>query len=380
MSVEIRLVETRRELKTFIKFPFEIYKGDPYWVPPLIMDDLDTFSPTKNPAFEHAEAKLFLAYKDGKAVGRIIGILSHAANDKYNTKNLRFGWFETINDYDVAHSLLLAVENWGKELGLETMTGPHGFSDLDPEGMLVEGFDQLPTISVYYNFPYYPGFVEKYGFEKEIDYLEFRSVNPQETGIPPKLLRLGERIKERSGVKIHKFKSKRELKQRTVDLFHLLNEAFEEIYGSVPLSEKQIYYYVKKYFTFVDKDLIQLAVNEQDEAVGFMIAMPSLSKGFQKAKGRLLPFGWFHILRSLKNYEVLDFYLAGVKKSYRGQGVDLLMVLEVLQAALKKGVKYAESNPELETNKKIHAQWKYFNPTQHKRRRIYKKDIAPPTD
>jgi len=380
MSVEIRLVETKRELKTFVKVPFEIYKGDPYWVPPLIMDDLETFNPEKNPAFEHAEAKLFLAYKNGKVAGRIAGILSHAANDKYNTKNLRFGWLDTINDYEVARSLLLAVENWGKELGLETMTGPHGFSDLDPEGMLVEGFDQLPTISVYYNFPYYPEFVEKYGFEKEIDYLEFRSVNPQETGIPPKLLRLGERIKERSGVKIHKFKSKRELKQRTVDLFHLLNEAFEEIYGSVPLSEKQIYYYVKKYFTFVDKDLIQLAVNEQDEAVGFMIAMPSLSKGFQKAKGRLLPFGWFHILRSLKNYEVLDFYLAGIKKSYRGQGIDLLMVLEVLQAALKKGVKYAESNPELETNKKIHAQWKYFNPTQHKRRRIYKKNIAPPTD
>lgn len=380
MSVEIRLVETKRELKTFIKVPFEIYKGDPYWVPPLIMDDLDTFTPTKNPAYEHAEAKLFLAYKNGKAVGRIIGILSHAANDKYNTKNLRFGWFETINDYEVARSLLLAVENWGKELGMETMTGPHGFSDLDPEGMLVEGFDQLPTISVYYNFPYYPEFVEKYGFEKEIDYLEFRSVNPQETGIPPKLLRLGERIKERSGVKIHKFKSKRELKKRTVDLFHLLNEAFEEIYGSVPLSEKQIRYYVQKYFSFVDKDLIQLAVDENDEAVGFMIAMPSLSKGFQKAKGRLFPFGWFYILRSLKNYEVLDFYLAGIKKSYRGQGVDLLMVLEVVKAALEKGVKYAESNPELETNKKIHAQWKYFNPTQHKRRRIYKKDIAPPTD
>lgn len=380
MSVDIRLVETKRELKTFIKLPFEIYKGDPNWVPPLIMDEIETFNPGKNPAYEHAEARLFLAYKDGKAVGRITGILSHAANDKYKTKNLRFGWFDTINDYEVARSLLLEVEEWGKELGMETMTGPHGFSDLDPEGMLVEGFDQLPTISVYYNFPYYPEFVEKYGFEKEIDYLEFHSICPQETGIPPKLLRLGERIKERSGIKVHKFKSKRELKKRTVDLFHLLNEAFEEIYGSVPLSEKQIKYYVQKYFSFVDKDLIQLAVDEKDEAVGFMIAMPSLSKGFQKAKGRLFPFGWFHILRSLRNYEVLDFYLAGVKKSYRGQGVDLLMVLEVLQAALKKGVKYAESNPELETNKKIHAQWKYFNPTQHKRRRIYRKDIAPPTD
>ncbi|MGD2092587.1 MAG: hypothetical protein PVH61_40850 [Candidatus Aminicenantes bacterium] len=380
MSVDIRVVENKKDLKTFVKVPFEIYKGDPYWVPPLIMDELETFNPEKNPAYEHAETRLFLAYKDGKAVGRIAGILSHAANDKYNTKNLRFGWFDTINDYEVAHSLLLAVEKWGMEIKMETITGPHGFSDLDPEGMLVEGFDQLPTISVYYNFPYYPEFVEKYGFKKEVDYLEFRSIAPQETGIPPKLLRLGERIKQRSGIKVHRFKSKREVKKRSIDLFYLLDEAFEEIYGSIPLSDKQIRYYVKKYFSFVDKDLIQLAVNENDEAVGFMIAMPSLSKGFQKAKGHLFPFGWFHILRSLKNYEVLDFYLAGIKKNYRGQGVDLLMVLEVVQAALDKGVKYAESNPELETNKKIHAQWKYFNPTQHKRRRIYKKNIAPPTD
>jgi GNAT superfamily N-acetyltransferase len=380
MSVDIRVVETKRELKTFIKVPFEIFKGNPYWVPPLIMDELQTFNPGKNPAYEHAEARLFLAYKDGKAVGRITGILSHAANDKYKTKNLRFGWFDTINDYEVARSLFEALEKWGKERGMETMTGPHGFSDLDPEGMLVEGFDRLPTISVIYNFPYYPGFVEKYGFEKEIDYLEFLSIAPQETGIPPKLLRLGERVKERSGIRVHRFKSRREVKKRSVELFYLLDEAFEEIYGSVPLTENQIKYYVKKYIPFVDKDLVLLAVDEKDEAVGFIITMPSLSRGFQKARGRLLPFGWFHILRSLKNYEVLDFYLAGIKKSYRGQGVDLLMVLEVVQAALDKGVKYAESNPELETNKKIHAQWKYFNPTQHKRRRIYRKAIAPLTD
>ncbi|UCH93528.1 MAG: hypothetical protein JSV88_25095 [Candidatus Aminicenantes bacterium] len=375
MSVDLREVETRRELKKFVKVPFDIYKGDPYWVPQLIMDEMEIFNPKKNPAYENADTRLFLAYKDGKAVGRIAGILSHVANKKYNTKNLRFGWFDTINDYEVAAALLEAVEKWGKELGLETMTGPHGFTDLDPEGMLVEGFDQLPTISVYYNYPYYPEFMEKYGYEKEIDYVEFRSIAPQETGIPPKLVRLGERIKQRSGIRAHKFKNKRELKKRAVDLFYLLDEAFEEIYGSVPLSENQIKYYIQKYFSFVDKDLIQLAMDENGKAIGFMIAMPNLSKGFQKAKGRLFPFGWFHILKALKNYEVLDFYLAGIKKSYRGQGVDLLMVLEVVQAALEKGVKYAESNPELETNKKIQAQWKYFNPTQHKRRRIYRKKI-----
>jgi len=375
MSLDIRKVETRSDLKKFVKVPFSIYKGDPYWVPPLILAEMETFNPKKNPAYENAETRLFLAYKDGKIVGRIAGILSHAANNKYKTKNLRFGWFDSINDENVARSLFQAVEDWGKELGMETITGPHGFSDLDPEGMLVEGYDQMPTISVYYNYPYYPELVEKLGFQKEIDYVEFRSVVPHETGIPEKLMRIGNRIKERSGIRVIKFKKKKELLAWAKEIFRLLDETFEEIYGAVPLTEKQIEYYVKRYFSFVDKDLLQLAVNEKNEAIGFMITMPSLSRAFQKAKGRLLPFGWYHILKSGKNFKILDFYLAGVKDKYRGYGVDLLMVLEIVQEALDKGALYAESNPELETNKKVQAQWKYFNPTQHKRRRIFKKTI-----
>ncbi len=375
MSVDIRVVESKKDRKRFVKVPFDIYKGDAYWVPPLIRDEMETFDPGKNPAYETAETRLFLAYKDGKAVGRIAGILSHAANEKYNTKNLRFGWFDTVEDYDVARTLFGAVETWGKELGMETLTGPHGFTDLDPEGMLVEGFDKLPTISVYYNYPYYPEFVTKYGFEKEIDYLEFLSTVPHETGLPEKLLRIGERIKQRSQVRVLKFKRKREVMEIAPRIFHLLDEAFEEIYGSVPLTENQVMYYVKKYFPFVDKDLVKVAVNEKDEPVGFMITLPNLSRAFQKAKGRLLPLGWFHILRALNRHEVLDFYLAGIKQKYRGQGIDLLMVLDVGKTVLEKGFKYAESNVELETNKKIQAQWKHFNPVQHKRRRIYKKKI-----
>lgn len=376
MSIEIRTVGNKKELKTFVKVPFPIYKDNDYWVPQLIREDMEIFNPKKNPAYEQAESKLFVAYKDGKPVGRIAGILSHAANNKFEARNLRFGWFDTIDDYDVAKALFDALENWGKELGMETVTGPQGFTDLDPEGMLVEGFDQLPTIAVYYNHSYYNDFVTKYGFEKEIDYVEFKALPPYEEGIPPKLLRIGERIKERSSLRILKFKNKKEVMKRAPEIFELLDEAYEEIYGSVPLSRDQIEYYVKKYIPFVDKDLLQVAVDENDKAIGFMLSLPSLSRAFQKANGRLLPFGWFHLLRALKNFEILDFYLAGVQKKYRGVGVDLMMVLEVTKVAMEKGVQSSESNPELETNKKIQAQWKYFNPTLHKRRRIYKKNIG----
>jgi len=376
MSIEIRTVESKKDLKTFVKVPFPIFEGNEYWVPQLIVEEMDVFNPKKNPAYDEAESKQFVAYKNGKPVGRIAGILSHAANKKFDSKNIRFGWFDTIDDYDVAKALFDAVENWGKERGMETVTGPQGFTDLDPEGMLVEGFDQLPTIAVYYNHPYYVDFVGKYGFEKEIDYVEFKALPPYEEGIPPKLLRLGERIKERSSLKLLKFKNKKEVMKRAPEIFELLDEAYEDIYGSVPLSRKQIEYYVKKYIPFVDKDLLQVAVDENDNAIGFMLSLPSLSRAFQRANGRLLPFGWFRLMRALKEFEILDFYLAGVKKKYRGVGVDLMMVLEVTKIAMEKGVKFSESNPELETNKKIQAQWKYFNPTLHKRRRIFKKNIG----
>jgi hypothetical protein len=376
MSITIRTVETKKDLKTFVKVPFGIYKGNDCWVPQLIREEMEVFDPAKNPVYDSAESRLFIAYKDGKPVGRIAAILSHAANEKFDTKNLRFGWFDTINDYEVTRALFDAAEGWGRELGMKTLTGPQGFTDLDPEGMLIEGFDQLSTIAVYYNHAYYIELVEKYGFEKDIDYVEFKAIPPNEGELLSKLLRLGERIKERSGIRLVKFKNKREVMKRAIHIFEVLDEAYEEIYGAVPLTEIQINYYVKKYFTFVDKDLLQLAVNEKDEAIGFMVALPSLSRGFQKAKGRLLPFGWFHILRSLKNFETLDFYLAGIKKKYRGAGIDLLMVLGVIKVAMVKGVKFTESNPELESNKKIQAQWKYFNPTLHKKRRIYKKNIS----
>ncbi len=376
MSIVVKEVLKKRDLRTFVKLPFSIYKKDPLWVPQLIRDDMEVLDREKNPAFENADARLFLAYREGRPVGRIAAIHSRVANQKYKTRNLRFGWFDSPNDPEVAAALFKKIEDWAEKLGMETITGPHGFCDLDPQGMLVEGFDQLPTIAGYYNFPYYQKLVEGQGFQKEIDYVEFRTQVPELSAFPEKLLRLAERIKERGGLRLLKFNAKKDILGRAEEIFHLLDEAFEEIYGTVPLTEKQIHYFIKKYFTFVDRDLFQAVVNEKDEMVGFMLAMPSLSKAFQNANGRLFPTGWWHLLRAMKKNEVLDFYLAGVKKAYRGQGVDLLMVVEMAHKAIAKGFRFTESNQELETNSKIQAQWKYFNPVQHKRKRIFKKILA----
>jgi hypothetical protein len=377
MSITVKEVLNKNDLKTFVKIPFALYKGNPFWVPQLINDDMEIFNRAKNPAFENADARLFLAYRDGKAVGRIAAILSRVANQKYKTRNLRFGWFDLPDDPETAAALFKVVEDWAKELGMETLTGPHGFCDLDPQGMLVEGFDQQPTIGGYYNFPYYQKLVEGQGFQKEVDYVEFRCQVPNDmSAFPEKLLRLSDRIQERGGLRLLKFKNKKEILGRAEELFHLLDEAFEEIYGAVPLTEKQVHYFIKKYFSYVDKDLIQAVVNEKNEMVGFMIAMPSFSLAFQKAKGSLLPFGWWHILRAMKKSDTLDFYLAGIRKAYRGLGVDLLMVVQMARGAVAKGFCFTESNQELETNSKIQAQWKYFNPVQHKRKRIFKKVLA----
>jgi len=376
MSIEIRVVENKSEMKTFVKVPYKVFKGNSNWVPQLIRDEMETFDKNRNPCFEGSEARFFLAYKDGRPVGRIAAILSHKANKKFNTKNIRFGWFDTIDDYEVAESLLQAAENWGKEMGMETITGPQGFTDLDPEGMLVEGFDQLATVAVYYNHPYYPEFVNKFGFEKEIDYVEYKTMVPHEEGIPERLLRLCDRIQERSSLRILKFKNKKELMSRADEIMTLMDEAYEQIYGAVPLTKPQLQYFIKKYFPFVDKEMIQVVVNKDDAVVAFMISMTNLSRAFQKANGRLFPFGWFHLLMGLRQHKVIDFYLAGIKKSYQGLGADLMMVMEIAKLTLRKGFIHGESNPELETNTKIQAQWKHFSPVQHKRRRIYKKRIG----
>lgn len=376
MSITVKPAQTKSEIRKFVKVPFAIYKGNPYWIPPLIMDDIATFDRAKNPAFAQAEARFFIAYQDGRPVGRLAAIISHVANKKYGTKDVRFGWFDTIEDEEVPRALFAALEAWGRENGMETITGPHGFTDLDPQGMLIQGFDKLGTIAGIYNHPYYSQYMEKLGFQKEIDYVEFLSTVPHETGVPEKLVRLADRVRERGNFRLLEFKSRKDIVAHGEEIFQLLDESFEDIYGSVPMTHEQIHYYVKKYLPFTDPELIKAVLNESGEMIGFLVTMPSLSKAMQKARGRLFPLGWLYMLKALKTYEVIDFCLAGVRKNYRGQGVDLLMAVEIVKSSLKKGFKYAESNQELENNPKVQAQWKYFNPFNHKRRRIYKRAIG----
>ncbi len=377
MSTSITAVESRAELKSFILFPHRLYRGNPYWVPPLISDERDTLSPGRNPAFEEAEARLFLAKRRGTIVGRVAAIVSRAANRKYGTRNLRFGWFDAVRSREVAKALLESAAEWGRQRGMVTMTGPHGFTDLDFEGMLIEGFRERATISEIYNHPYYPQLMEACGFEKDVDYVEFQASVPVGAGLPERVTRLADWSAKRSRWRLVKCASIGEL-QRDYGrkIFDLLDESFEELYGTVPLTGKQKEYYIKKYLPFARPDLIEIVCSPEGEMIGFMIALPSLSRAFQKARGRLLPLGFLHILRALRKFDSIDFMLAGVRKPYRGKGIDLLMAVDMFRTAISRGIKVAESNPELESNLLIQGQWKIVSNRQHKRRRIYRKSIA----
>ena len=347
MAVEIREVTSEKELKRFVKYSFQLYKNTPQWVPPLVSDELETFNPAKNPFLKTAESRLFMAWQNNRPVGRVAAILSHSANERYQTKNIRFGWFETVDDYAVAEALWNTVRDWAREKGMETMTGPHGFSNFDHQGMLIQGFELPGTIFAIYNPAYYPQFAERYGFTKDVDYVEIMSRTP-DNGLDERYARIRERIEKRTNVRILRFKDRKEAMHRGKEIFDLLNEAYVEIYGVVPLTEEHKDYLVNKFISFVVVDLINGVVDENDQLIGFLITMPSLGPAFQKAKGRLLPFGWYHILKGLRTRKRLDFLLIGAKEEYRRKGVPIMMLADLAQRAIDMGVVESESSPMLE--------------------------------
>jgi len=376
-SVRVAEVETKKDLKTFVTFPMRLYSDCPQFVPPLISDEMTTLSRVKNPAFEQADAKLFLAMDDSRVVGRVAAIVSHAANRKHGARNLRFGWFDAVNDLGVARALFDAVEGWGRALGMETLSGPMGFDEFDRAGLLIEGFSSRSTMVAPYNYPYYERLVTECGFGKEIDAVEYVVPNVHKMEFPPRLAALVERVKARWGFRVLEFRSRKDVMARADEILDVIEETYWDLYDHVPLTDRQKAYYVRKSFPLLSKDLVKVVVDKQGDVAGFFLAMPSVAAALQKAKGRLLPFGAFHLWRAMRpGNKTLECLLAGVRKRYRGRGVDLIMASEMFRTAQAWGFEEAESNPELETNHSVQAEWKPFHHEVRRRRRFFKKQIT----
>ena len=351
MAIIIKKVRTKKDFHTFIRLNYELYKNNPYSVPDLYDDMVNTLSKDKNAAFEFCEAEYFLAYKDEKPVGRVAAIINNRANETWSKKEVRFGWIDFIDDEEVSKAL-------------------------DPEGMLVEGFDQLGTMSTIYNYPYYPEHIEKLGFEKEADWVEFKLKVPEK--LPEKFARISEIILQKYNLKIKKL-TRKELKEKNYGqkIFDLINEAYAPLYGFSKMTQGQIDQYIKMYLPVIDLRMVSLVEDAAGELVAVGISMPSLSEALQKAKGKMLPFGWWHLLKALfiKKPKILDLLLVGVKQEYQSKGVNALLFYDLVPVYKEMGFEYGESNPELEENKKVQSQWSAFESEQHKRRRAYKRKI-----
>lgn len=372
--LEIREVKSLSDLKRFVKFPFKLYAGEPRWVPPLVMDELNTLRPDKNPAFAYCEAKYWLAYKDGELVGRVAGIINHSYIEKWQRPLARFGWLDFIDDFEVCQGLLTAVEDWARGQGLTGVHGPLGFCDLDKEGMLVEGFERRGTIVTIYNYPYYPQYLERCGYAKDVDWVECEFRVPRT--VPPPIARVADIAAETGGLRVVNARKAKELLPYGQGIFALLNETYRDLYGVVMLTDKQIESYIKQYLGFVNPRYVRVLVDEQDKVAAFGIAMPSLSEAFQKAKGQLLPFGWFHILRAIKHNDRLDLYLVAVRPGLRVRGVIAWIIRDIHESAYADGIRSVEATPMLETNLKVTALWKHYGMRIHRRRRCYYKGIG----
>lgn len=374
MAVEMKKVETRKDLREFIDFPLRLYKNEPNYVPAPRLDEVRTLRKDRNPAFEVCEAEYWTAWKNGEIVGRIAGIINHRYIEKWGNKWARFGWIDFIDDPEVSQKLMETVENWAASKGMVAVHGPLGFTDLDREGMLVDGFGEIATIATIYNFPYYSQHMERLGYRKDVDWLQFQVFTPKE--IPEKVQHVTELLAKRSGVHLFEWTDKRVIvKNFGKDLFHLIDDTYSSLYGTAPLTERQIDTYINQYLGFVDSRFTKVLVDEKGKLVGFGITMPSLSKAFCKSRGRLFPFGWYYVLKALKHPKVLDLYLVAVRPEYQSRGVLAFVMNALLRSAMEAGVEYSETNLELEDNIKVQSMWKEYPKRQHKRNRVYLKEI-----
>lgn len=373
MNILIKEAKSKRDIKKFVAFPYKLYKGNKYWIPQLKKDEMKLFQKENNPAFDFCDVKLWLAIKNEKVVGRIAGIINYRFIEKWQDKYCRFGWIDFIDDENVSKALLETVENWAKGNGMEAVHGPLGFTDLDPEGMLIEGFEELGTIATIYNYPYYSKHLEKYGYAKDIDWIEFEVKVPEK--VPEKIGRIANIVEKKYRLTALKTKSSKDLKPYTKEIFKVLNNAFEPLYGVVPLTEKQVEKYIEHFIEIIPHKFISLILDESGKIAAFGITMPSLSKAFQKAKGKMFPFGFLHILKALKKNDLVDLYLIAVRPDLQGKGVNTLLFKELIQTYIDHKIEKAETNIELESNNKVQAQWKFFDRRQHKRRRCFIKHL-----
>ncbi len=377
MAVEIREIQpTKRNLLKFVHFPIDtLYRDSKYFVPPLVTDELNTLRPDKNPAFDFCEAVYYLAYRDGKIVGRVAGIINHVVNERSNKKEARFSYIDFIDDAEVVDALIDAVTRWGKSKGMEHLTGPLSFTDMDPEGMLIEGYDRVGTSGGIYNYPYYPKHMERLGFVKDADWIEMLITIPKD--IPEKMVRISNLVAQRYNLTTIKYTNRKQLVADYGDaIFKLINVAYDDIFGYSPLSDKQIKHYIKMYLPFLPLKDLALAVDKDTrELIAVGISIPSMAKALIQNRGRLLPMGWKPLLRAFKHNDVVDLMLIAVKPEFQNKGVNSLLFTDLIPCFNEYGYKYAESNRELELNSKVLKQWEYFERDQHKRRRAFTKPI-----
>ena len=376
MSVTIKAVTTRKDLKSFVRFANRLYKGNKYYVPSMPFDDMNTLSKDKNGAFDFCDVGLYLAYKDSKIVGRVAAIVNHKANEAWKVEQVRFGWFDFIDDIEVSSALLDAVIAFGKSHGMKQIVGPLGFTDFDPEGMLVEGFDRLGTMALIYNYPYYPEHMKKLGYYKETGWVEYRITLPEE--LPEKHVKYADLISEKYKLKVRKL-TKAQIKKEGYGrkVFDLVNKTYCVLYGYSLLSEKQIDQYVDLYLALADTRMFSFVEDENGDLIALAITIPSLSEALQKCNGELFPFGWWHLLKAMfwKKSDTLDMLLIGVRPDYQNKGINALLFKDLFKTYRELGFKYAETNANLETNAKVQAMWTPFEKEQHKKRWVFGKEI-----
>lgn len=380
-SIQIKRVETKKDLKRFIEFHYDLYKGNPYDVPNLYSDEVNTLSKNKNAAFDFCEAEYYLALKEGKIVGRVAAIINHKANEKWKKKDVRFGWIDFIDDIEVSRALFKAVEEYGRKKGMNDIVGPLGFTDMDPEGMLTWGFDNLGTMATIYNYEYYPQHMEKLGgWEKDNDYVEYYLVVPEKS--PEKYTKIAEMVEKRYNLHVRKL-TKKDIFQGGYGkkLFDLINLTYSDLYGFSELTDRQIDQYVKMYFPLADLDLVTVIEdgNKDNQLAGLGITIPSLSHALQKCRrGRLFPFGWWHLLRAIKFHKTdgVDLLLMGFLPEYRSKGANALLFADLIPRYVNYGFKWGETQVEMESNEGVQSQWGPLDPINHKKRRCYRRSLT----